>query len=136
MIVSDLMTRKPHIIEAGASIYDAVVKMKMTGCGILPVGTYEKILGVVTDRDILIRLFSQELDIHNVCINKIMSETIYLCHEEDSLKKAIHKMNRCQVRRILIFNASMNLTGILSITDILRRIKNRSYLVDVFSDQF
>lgn len=136
MKVSDLMTRKPHIIEAGASIYDAVVKMKMTGCSILPVGTYEKILGVVTDRDILIRLFSQELDINSVCINTIMSETIYLCHEEDSLKKAVHEMNQCHVRRILIFNANMTLTGILSITDILRRIKNKSFLIDVFSDQF
>lgn len=134
MTVSDLMTTKPHLIAEHASVLDAATKMQMTGCGILPVGKYEKIVGVITDRDIITRVIAEGKDYNKTTVKNAMSRNIFICFESDSLKKAVHKMRQHRTRRILVLNKDEKLTGILSVTDIIRRIKDKAILAILFAE--
>ena len=134
MIVSEVMTCKPHIIGSDASLHDAANKMQATGCSILPVGTYEEIIGVVVSRDILFRLVSCDVDQSGTSVQSIMSTDIPFCYDDDSLNKAMHKMIENHMRRVLIFNRDRALVGILSVSDILRRVKNKSELINIIKE--
>lgn len=134
MQVLHIMTRKPHLIDEEASILDAATKMQRTGCGILPVGRYEAIKGVITDRDIITRIIAQGKMSQKALVKMAMSINIFKCYEYDSLKNAVQLMKENRMRRILVFDEHSMLTGILSISDILNRVHDISLLLNLFAE--
>jgi len=134
MKARDIMTRDPEVINEDRSILDAVNKMKNEECGILPIGEKENIQGVLTDRDIVIRAVAENKDLNETKISEIMTNDVIYCEEEDSLEQAVSKMNEARVRRLLVKNKDQQLTGILSLGDIIRRVQDEELLAGVFKE--
>lgn len=119
--VRDLMTEEPVMIAPDASLKQAAEKMKSVDCGILPVGTKDKLIGIITDRDIVIRALSGGKDPSKEKVSDYMTGKVHCCSEDDYLEDAADKMREHKVSRLVVKNRQGQATGILSFGGILRR---------------
>lgn len=135
MKVSNLMTKKPKIIEEKATALEAIETMQNANCGILPIGPdHQHIIGVITDRDIMVRAVAKNKDIRQTPVKEIMSNNVIFCEENDSLHEAVSRMNQHHIRRILIKDKYQALSGILSLGDVIRRVEDSGLLAHLFKE--
>jgi len=118
MRISEIMTRDPELIDPNSSIRDAARRMKNEDIGALPIGENDRLIGMVTDRDIAIRAVAEDRDSTSTTVRDVMSEKIYYCFEDDDIEDAARCMAENQVRRLPILNRDKRLTGIVSLADI------------------
>ena len=129
--VKDLMKKNPVLISPLSTLQDAAKKMRDIECGVLPVGTADRLEGVITDRDIVTRAVSRGKNIAKELVRDYMTPEIFSCHETDTLEKAIDKMRTHKINRILVRNATGKLTGILSFGGILKKNKDNAEVANV-----
>jgi CBS domain-containing protein len=118
MKIIEIMTREPELISPDASIKDAAKRMKDEDIGALPVGENDRLIGMVTDRDIAMRGVAEGRAPETTPVRDVMSEKILYCFEDDSIEDAAQCMAEHQVRRLPILNRDKRLTGIVSLADI------------------
>lgn len=119
--VKDLMTEDPVFIDPGETLTDAAVKMKAMNLGFLPVGSKDAVMGILTDRDIVIRAVAQGLNPSEEKVKFYMTDQTYACNEEDFLEDATEKMRVYKVSRLLVRDHDGHATGVLSLGGILRK---------------
>jgi len=87
--------------------------------GAIPVGENDRLIGMVTDRDIVCNgLASRGFDLSRATARDVMSEGIHCCREEDDLADAVRHMETLKIRRLPVINQSKRMVGILSLGDI------------------
>jgi CBS domain-containing protein len=118
MKISEIMTSDPELIDPNASIRDAAKRMKDEDIGALPVGENDRLIGMVTDRDIAVRGVAEDRAPESTTVRDVMSEKIFYCFEDDDIEDAARCMAENQVRRVPILNRDKRLTGIVSLADI------------------
>ena len=118
MKIKDIMTSDPELIDPNASIREAAKRMKSEDIGALPVGENDRLIGMVTDRDIAIRGVAEDRTPDATTVRDVMSENIFYCFEDDDIEDAAQCMAENQVRRLPILNRDKRLTGIISLADI------------------
>lgn len=118
MRVSEIMTSDPELIDPNASIREAAKRMKSENIGALPVGENDRLIGMVTDRDIAMRGVAEDRAPETTTVRDVMSEKIFYCFEDDDIEDAAQCMAENQVRRLPILNRDKRLTGIISLADI------------------
>jgi CBS domain-containing protein len=111
------MTRDVQIAAPDQSIIDAAKMMAECDCGVLPVGENDRLVGMITDRDIVIRALAQG-KAGEAKVRDVMSEDVKYCFEEDDLSKVAHNMGDLQVRRLPVLDKDKRLIGIVSLGDI------------------
>lgn len=119
--VKSLMTENPVFIGPEASLQKAAEIMQRNDCGMLPVGTDAELLGVITDRDIVIRAVSTGKDPTREKVGYYMTSQVYACNENDFLEDAAQKMRLNKVSRLVVKNKAGKAVGILSFGGLLRR---------------
>ncbi|KTC77898.1 CBS domain-containing protein [Legionella brunensis] len=119
MDVKEIMTPNPEYLLATSTIAEAAKKMRQLNTGFLPIGdkTTDKLIGTLTDRDIVISALAQGKDL-NTPVKNIMHKGVFYCYETDDIKQASKYMKKNQIRRLIVLNKSKKLTGILSLGDI------------------
>ena len=118
MQVNDIMTSNFEMIESDEPVIEAAKKMSSLNVGILPVKKDSKIVGVITDRDIVIRVIAQEKDISSLHVKDVMSPDISFCTSEDDIEQAAQIMKEKKVRRLLVCNEQNIPVGIVSLGDL------------------
>jgi len=116
MRVADAMTRDVRIASPDQSIIDAAKMMADEDCGVLPVGENDRLVGMITDRDIVVRALAQGNT--DTKIRDVMSEEVKYCFEEDDIDDVARNMGDLQVRRLPVLNKDKRLIGIVSLGDI------------------
>jgi len=116
MLVKDVMTRQVVTAAPDASIRDVARMMSEIDSGIIPVVNSD-LLGIITDRDIVIRAVAEGVDCDQP-VSSIMTEGIESCLENDDLREAVDRMSEIQMRRLLVFNDEGRIAGILSLGDL------------------
>jgi len=134
MKISEIMTKEPCILSEDATILEAIKEMESTDCGILPIGNEENIEGVITDRDIVMRAVAKNKDLNNTLVKEIMTKEVVCCEEDSELEEAVMQMSECSIRRILVKNGQHKLSGIVSLGDIIRRVKDKTLLAKIFNE--
>ncbi|MCW8125717.1 CBS domain-containing protein [Microbulbifer halophilus] len=86
--------------------------------GAVPVGENDKLVGIVTDRDIACRGVAEGEDLSSLTAREVMTEGIAWCWEDDDMDTAMHKMEEQQLRRMPVMNSEKRLVGVLSLGDI------------------
>lgn len=116
MLVKDVMTK--HVVAAtpDASIRQVARMMSEIDSGVVPI-IDGAVLGIVTDRDIVVRAVAEGLDMHGT-ISEIMTSGVESCLDTDDLREATLRMSELQMRRLVVFNRVGELAGILSLGDI------------------
>jgi CBS domain-containing protein len=117
MRVSECMTRGVWVVEPGDTIEQAAQAMAEIDAGILPVGENDRLVGIVTDRDIAIRGIGQGRSA-NTSVREVMSPEVRYCFIDDDADKVLENMAEIQVRRLPVLDRDKRLVGIVSITDL------------------
>lgn len=124
MKVKELMTPDPRYIPAGTSLREAAKEMKKLDCGFLPLGHAdgEKLQGVVTDRDIVVRGVANGLDPDAATVEEVKSNKVLYCFEDDDIDSASRSMQENQVYRLVVLDNKENkrMCGIVSLGDVIR----------------
>lgn len=118
MRVKEIMSKKVTWIKPDTSLRAAAKKMRDLDIGCLPVGENDKLVGMVTDRDIACRAVATGRDSAKTTIAKVMSKGIVYCFDDQDVKEAANLMEKKQIHRLPILNRSKRMVGILSVGDL------------------
>lgn len=118
MQVSEVMSRQVEWIAPDATITDAAAKMRERNIGALPVAEDNRLVGMLTDRDIVVRCIAGGADPQQMRVREVMSERLYFCREDQSVDSVASGMGTAQVRRMPVVDADRRLVGILSLGDV------------------
>ena len=122
MKVRDVMKRKVDIIAAGETVQQAARKMEMLDIGDLPVTIDHEAVGMVTDRDIVMRTVALGLDPTKTKVIEAMTRGLVVCKEDDDIEIAARMMGSRQVRRLPVINSAGELAGIVTFFDLAQRL--------------
>lgn len=114
--VSDVMNTDVQVISPEATLQEAAQNMREGDFGVLPVGDKDNLIGIITDRDIVVRAVAEGMDV-DTPVRDAMSEQIVFANEDDSLEDAARLMSDHQIRRLPVVDADHHLVGIVSLGD-------------------
>lgn len=115
--VNDVMTREVHVANPEQTIRDAAAAMAQEDIGSLPVGENDKLVGMITDRDIVLRAIANGRDA-NTPIREIMTTDIKYCYDDDSIDAVAKNMADLGVRRLPVVNRDKRLVGIVALSNV------------------
>ena len=116
--VREVMTKNPLCLPETASVQQAARAMRDSHIGdVLIIDSNEKLAGIVTDRDIVVRAVADGLDPRHVPLGRIMSNSEYTLEPDDSIERAIELMRKANVRRIPVVENDRP-RGIVSLGDL------------------
>jgi CBS domain-containing protein len=118
MLVYNAMTRGAECIPPDATLRDAAKRMKALDVGSLPVCENDRLIGVVTDRDIAVRSVAEGNDPRFDRVRDTMTPRVVYCYDDEDVEAAAELMRAEQVRRLPVLNRDMRLVGILSLGDL------------------
>jgi CBS domain-containing protein len=118
MKVRDIMTSDVNYITADDTIEQAAAKMKEFSVGDMPVVVGGEAVGMLTDRDIAIRIAASGLDPQKTHVTDAMSEGLISCKEDDDIEMAARLMADKQIRRLPVVEDDGKLSGIVSLADL------------------
>lgn len=119
--VKELMKQSPVTIPADSTLMEAAEEMKSIDCGVLPVGEPERLEGIITDRDIVLRAVAEGKNTSTEKVRDYMTPQLYYCNEDDLLEQAAMEMRRHNVNRLLVKDSSGRMTGIITFGCLLRK---------------
>jgi CBS domain-containing protein len=122
MKVSRVMSTPVVSANPRTTIRDAAKLMRDHDIGALPVLENGQLVGMVTDRDIVVRILAQHRDIDETRLGDAMSPGAISCFADQDVAHAAATMGEAQVRRILVMDRSQTLLGLLSIGDIAENV--------------
>lgn len=118
MRTSEIMTIDFETIDATSTLTKAAQKMKSFNIGFLPVQEDKKIIGVITDRDIVVRALAEDLNPSSTPVRDIISPAVVYCYEDESVEGAARLMEEHRVRRLIVCDYDGNPVGVVSIGDL------------------
>jgi CBS domain-containing protein len=117
MNIKDCMTRRVHTVGPDATIADAARMMAENDVGALPVASPDRLLGMITDRDIAVRAVAAELG-PDTRVRAVMSDEVLYCFENEEVEDVLANMGDIQVRRLPVVDQEKRLVGIVSLSDL------------------
>jgi CBS domain-containing protein len=118
MKVREIMTTDVECVAPETGAVELAQKMKALDVGFLGICENDRLIGTVTDRDLVIRGIAEEVDIHSCKARDVMTEKVVWCYEDDDIEDVAEKMREKEVRRVLILNQQKRLVGVVSLGDI------------------
>lgn len=120
MKVHDLMMWEVESCRPECDLAEAAMIMWRRDCGIVPVvdNPSDKLIGVITDRDICMATATQHKDPHSIRVGDVMSRKLYTCSPTDDVRIAMKAMKEGQVRRLPVVDENGTLRGVISLNDI------------------
>jgi CBS domain-containing protein len=113
------MTRDVKLVTPGQTIREAAKTMAEIDAGAVPVGENDRLIGMITDRDIAIRAVAQGKG-PDTPVREVMSVEIKYCYEDEDLEHVAENMGDIKVRRLPVVNREKRLVGIVALGDLAR----------------
>jgi CBS domain-containing protein len=130
MKVKDAMHKGVDWVSPDTPIGEMAKLMCEHDIGAIPIGENDRLIGMVTDRDIVCKGLAEEsFDLRQATARDVMTAGIHCCREDDDLAQAVRHMEELKVRRLPVVNKNKRMVGILSLGDI-----SRSAPSDMLSD--
>ena len=117
MTARDIMTASAETVAPDATLQEAAQIMKRLDVGALPVCDGDRIAGILTDRDIVVRALADGRDASSP-VREAMTEGVVYCQEDTSVETVAEVMQQRQIRRILVLDSAKRLVGIVSLGDL------------------
>jgi CBS domain-containing protein len=123
--VREVMTDRPRCITPETLVSEAARLMKSEDVGSLPILDGEKLIGIVTDRDIVLQAVAEEKDPRGMPVREVASQDLVTVGQDDDLSEALNRMASHQVRRIPVVDEDDRLVGIVAQADVAREAKDK-----------
>ena len=121
MKVKEAMHKDVDWVDPDTPVTDLAKLMRQHDIGAIPIGQNDRLIGMVTDRDIVCKgLAEDSFDARRATARDVMTPGIHCCREDDDLAKAVKHMEELKVRRLPVINKSRRMVGILSLGDVSR----------------
>jgi CBS domain-containing protein len=118
MQVKEVMTPGVECIPPDSTLQDAARKMQALDVGPLPVCDHDRLAGMLTDRDIVVRAVAEGRDPGTTRVRDVMTPEVVYVFEDQDVQEAARLMEEKQVRRLLVLNRDKRLVGIVSLGDL------------------
>ena len=119
MKVKEAMHKGVEWVGLDTPVTELAKLMCTHNIGAIPIGENDRLVGMVTDRDIVCKGLAQDgFDVHRATARDVMTPGIHCCREDDDLAKAVRHMEELKVRRLPVINKSKRMVGILSLGDV------------------
>jgi CBS domain-containing protein len=118
MQIKDVMTRDAEVIRPGATLQEAAETMRLLNVGSLPVCDGERLVGMLTDRDLTVRGTAEGVNPWQTRVEVVMTPGVVYCFEDQDLAEAARVMRENGVRRLPVLSRAKRLVGIISLDDI------------------
>jgi CBS domain-containing protein len=118
MKIKDVMTRAVETVRPDQTLQEAAARMKSLDVGPMPVTEGDRLVGMLTDRDIVVRAVADGRDARTTKVRDAMTSEVVCCKEDDDVKEAAKQMKERQIRRIVVVDAQQRVSGIVSLGDI------------------
>ncbi len=118
MQISTTMHKKADWVSADTTVAEVARLMKAEDIGAIPVGKDDKLIGMITDRDLTLRVLAEGRDPAKTKAEEVMTKGIIYCQTKQTVEDAIHLMDQKKVRRLPVLNEKKRLVGMLSLGDI------------------
>jgi len=121
MKVKDAMHKGVDWVSPDTPVTELAKLMRDHDVGAIPIGENDRLIGMVTDRDIVCKgLARDDFDAGGATAHDVMTTEIHCCREDDDLVKAVRHMEELKVRRLPVINKNKRMIGILSLGDVSR----------------
>jgi CBS domain-containing protein len=124
MQIRDVMTRDVRVESPEDTIQHAAARMAELDTGALPVGENDKLVGMITDRDIACRAVANGFDPKSTKVRDVMTSEVKYCYDDEDVTHIADNMAELQVRRLPVVNRDKRLVGIISLGDIATHAKS------------
>ena len=132
-----VMTKNPTCCQPSDSVMKVAQWMKRENIGSIPVienDETRKLVGIVTDRDLALKIVGQGADPKSVQVEEVMTHKLVTCRPEDDIQRALDKMSEHQLRRIPIVNNEKMILGIISQADVATRVNQPEKTAEIVKD--
>ena len=117
-MIREVMSSDVEVVNPNDTLRDAAEKMRSLNVGPLPVCDGERILGMITDRDIVVRAIALGRDPNTTQVADAMSSGIEFCFDDDHVDDVLRQMRVKQIRRMIVVNRDKKLVGIVALGDL------------------
>lgn len=131
----DAMVKNVEWIGPETSLADAAARMQALGIGALPVCRDEEVIGVLTDRDIVIRSVAEGRDPKRSRVQDVMTEEVVFSYDDEDLLQALERMRKKKVGRLIVLNRERRLRGLLTLGDLTRQL-GKGHIGELISEKF
>ncbi len=118
MNIKDIMSKNVEIVFPDTLLHEVAKKMQASDCGSVLVGDNDRLVGVITDRDLALRCVAQSHDPTETTADQVMTKQILYCQETDTLEDVALDMSENKVRRLPVLDDNKRLVGIVSLGDL------------------
>lgn len=125
MRIHQIMSRDVKTVPLGETIQNVARMMRDVDTGAIPVCEGDRLHGMITDRDIVLRIVTEARSFDTPA-SEIMSSEIEFCYEDDDIATAADKMAELQIRRLAVVDRNKRLVGIVSLGDIAQQGKDKT----------
>ena len=132
--VRDIMTSNPSTVSEKDTIRDVAQIMAREDTGVVPVCDGKKIIGLITDRDIVVRLVADGRDLGKATVNDVMSRSVRAVREDTPVQEVIDLMSSAEIRRVPVVDDKNELVGIVSMGDIASKTSERGKVGHAIED--
>jgi CBS domain-containing protein len=119
--IREIMTSNPSTVELDKTVVDAARIMKQEDAGVVPVTQNGRLTGMVTDRDIAIRVVAEGKDPKSTAVREVASSNLVTIDPEQDLDEALRLMAQHQVRRLPVVEEDGRLVGVVAQADVARQ---------------
>src|SRR5262245_38321433 len=118
MKVQEVMTREVAVVHPDSTLQEAADRMRQLNVGPLPVCDNDRLVGMITDRDITVRSTAEGLDPWTTPVREAMTPDVVCCSEDDDVSEAALLMTKNHVSRLLVLDRNRRLVGIVAQDDL------------------
>lgn len=129
--VTDVMTRGVDPIAPDATVQRAAIQMAEMDVGAVLVGTADKLEGIITDRDIILRVVVDGRNPAEVLLRDVMSPAVFACRADDTIEAVLAEMRERQIRRMPVLDESGRPVGIVALSDVARAISSPEQVQEI-----
>lgn len=129
MKVQEVMTQDVEYVPPSMTLKEAAVKMREGSTGFLPIGeaSEDKLQGIITDRDIVVRAIAGGKDPEKATVGEARTDKVLYCFQDDTVEHATESMQAQQVYRLVVLDnrTDKRLCGVISLGDVVRHDRER-----------
>lgn len=129
MKIKDIMSKNVEIVSPDTLLHDVAKKMQKSDCGSILVAKDDKLVGMITDRDLALRCVAASHHPAETNAEQVMTKEILYCHDTDDMEDVALNMTKNKVRRLPVLDKGKRLVGIISLGDMATHSTDQHYLV-------
>jgi CBS domain-containing protein len=120
MLVREVMSERVVRVTPDYTVHDVAVVMRDGDIGIVPVEENDRLIGVITDRDLVVRGLAETDAVESLCAEDVMSARVLYCYDDQPVEDVLNNMAQQQIRRLPVVSREKRLVGIVSLGDLAK----------------